>query len=73
MVYEYDGRNDKCPLPLVKLRVLLRKVVKGDICVIKISDRGSLSDIPKYLENKGYSYTEQQLNVSSLELRIIGK
>ncbi|MDO6428402.1 sulfurtransferase TusA family protein [Thalassotalea sp. 1_MG-2023] len=69
-IYQYDGTNDKCPLPLVKMRVLLKKLTKHDVCIIQISDPGSLSDIPKFLQQKGYHFQQSQLNVKVTELRI---
>ena len=45
MNYEYDANKDKCPLPLVKLRVILKKMVAGDTCLLTIKDSGSKQDI----------------------------
>jgi len=59
MIYEYDGRKDKCPLPLVKMRVMLKKMLASDECIVIIADSGSINDIPKYLDNKGYTYSQQ--------------
>ncbi len=70
MIYEYDGSNDCCPLPLVKMRQLLKKMTPEDSCIIKIKDQGSKSDIPKFLDNKGYQYSQHQINDSIFELRI---
>lgn len=70
MIYEYDASNDKCPLPLVKMRIMLKKLNHGDSCIIKISDKGSKSDIPNYLTTRGYQYTQQQLESSIVEFHI---
>ena len=70
MIYEYDARKDKCPLPLVKMRVMLKKLQKNDSCVIRIADQGSKSDIPKYLRIKGYEFTQHQLEHSIIEFHI---
>lgn len=70
MVYEYNGINEKCPLPLVNMRLILKKMTASDLCVIKISDQGSKQDIPKYLTEKGYDFSLQQLDSSIVELQI---
>lgn len=70
MIYEYDATNDKCPLPLVKMRIMLKKLTHNDCCIIKITDQGSKSDIPNYLQTKGYQYTQQQLGSSIVEFHI---
>lgn len=56
MLYQYDARAEKCPLPLVNLRVLLKKMSVGDSCIIQISDAGSKSDIPNLLTRQGYPF-----------------
>ncbi|GAA5134278.1 sulfurtransferase TusA family protein [Thalassotalea piscium] len=70
MIYQYNGVEDKCPLPLVKMRVILNKMKKDDICIMQISDKGSLTDIPNYLTQKGYHFSQQQLSNSVIELHI---
>ncbi|MEW6992026.1 sulfurtransferase TusA family protein [Colwelliaceae bacterium 6441] len=70
MIYEYDGSKEKCPLPLVKMRLMLKKLKDSDTCIIRIGDHGSKSDIPKYLSSKGYHYTQQQLESSIVEFHI---
>ena len=70
MNYEYDASKEKCPLPLVKMRIILKKLKQNDIFVIRIADHGSKSDIPKYLTSKGFQYTQQQLSHSIVELHI---
>ena len=70
MIYEYDARSEKCPVPLVQLRLLLKKMSSTDFCLLKISDKGSIKDIPKLLTKQGYSYKQSWLEESSLELFI---
>ena len=45
----YDGRQDKCPLPLVKTKLLLKQLKIGEQLVLKLTDAGSIQDIPKLL------------------------
>lgn len=66
----YDARLDKCPLPLVKLRQMLKKMQNGDHCIIQIADPGSKKDIPKLLKKYGYVYSESVIHGSVIELRI---
>jgi len=70
MIYEYDARSDKCPVPLVQLRLLLKKMSDSDSCLLKISDQGSIQDIPKLLTKQGYTYKQSWLEKNSLELFI---
>jgi TusA-related sulfurtransferase len=70
MLHEYDATQDKCPLPLVKMRMILKTMHPDDICLIRISDKGSLKDIPKYLTSAGYIFTERILDITSVELSI---
>lgn len=70
MLYEYDATNEKCPLPLVKMRVLLKKMKQGDVCLMRITDKGSIKDIPKLLNKQGYPYNMRYIDNSILELHI---
>jgi tRNA 2-thiouridine synthesizing protein A len=70
MLYKYDATTEKCPLPLVKMRVILKKMQQGDSCLLQISDKSSIKDIPKFLTKKGYQFTPQFLNDDVLQLLI---
>jgi len=70
MLYEYDATRDKCPLPLVKMRVILKKMHANDKCLISINDKGSKSDIPKYLTKAGYVYSCKECEAGIVELLI---
>lgn len=70
MLHEYDATKEKCPLPLVKMRLILKKMQKGDTFMILISDKGSKKDIPKFLTNLGYSYIKRIIDSSTVELFI---
>ncbi|XPF95601.1 sulfurtransferase TusA family protein [Colwellia sp. RE-S-Sl-9] len=70
MLHEYDATNDKCPLPLVKMRVILKKMQANDKCSIRILDKGSKNDIPKYLVNMGYLFSSTALDNGVVELLI---
>ena len=70
MIYRYDAVNDKCPLPLVKMRQILKKMTADDSFIITLSDKGSLTDIPNYLTTKGYIFSIKHLGDSVTELHI---
>ncbi|PKI18033.1 sulfurtransferase TusA family protein [Colwellia sp. 12G3] len=70
MIYKYDGRGEKCPVPLVKLRLLLKKMHDGDQCIITIDDIGSINDIPKLLDKQGYSYRENAIDSGIVEIKV---
>ncbi len=65
MIYHYDGSNEKCPLPLINLRLIIKKMQKGDFCIIKIRDSGSKEDIPKLLSKLNYHYSYKQNCIDS--------
>ncbi len=70
MIYEYDGSGEVCPLPLVNMRVLLKKMQQGDMLLLRIADSGSKTDIPKLLLKQGYQFEQKQLANNMLELKI---
>lgn len=70
MLLEYDATNEKCPLPLVKMRVILKKMQIEDKCLISIADKGSKNDIPKYLTKAGYKFTSTKFDNGVIELLI---
>lgn len=73
MQFEYDASQDACPLPLVKLRVILKKMTVNDTCMIRIADKGSKQDIPKLLTQLGYHFTRAQIDSQVVELIITNK
>jgi len=70
MIYKYDGRGEKCPVPLVNLRLLLKKMHDGDMCIITIDDRGSINDIPTLLDKQGYHYQKQTDDNGVVEISV---
>lgn len=70
MIYQYDASNEKCPLPLVKLRVILKKMSSGDTCIIRIADSGSLTDIPKLLTKLAFTFSQKTITGNITELTI---
>ena len=70
MTYEYDATQDKCPVPLVNLRLLLRKLTPIDSCLIRIRDNGSKKDIPRLLLKQGFSFEQRNVDKHTVELLI---
>jgi TusA-related sulfurtransferase len=62
MILKYDGTGQKCPVPLVQLRLLLKKMAPGDKCIVTIDDFGSIKDIPRLLTKHGYQYHEKHVS-----------
>jgi tRNA 2-thiouridine synthesizing protein A len=73
MIFQYDASQEKCPLPLVNLRLLLKKMRNDDTCVIKITDNGSIEDIPKLLVKLGYKHTLISIDEGVVEITITNK
>lgn len=70
MLYEYDATQDKCPVPLVNLRLLLKKLTPHDSCLIRICDNGSKKDIPKLLTKQGFYFDQRNVDEHIVELTI---
>jgi len=58
MIHQYNGCEEKCPVPLIKTRLLLKKMQANDSCIIYLCDEGSITDIPKLLTKLGYNYCQ---------------
>lgn len=70
MIYKYDGTGDKCPVPLVQLRLLLKRMHLGDQCIVTIKDPGSVKDIPKLLNKQGYHYSEKSVGDGIVQISV---
>lgn len=70
MIFKYDASKEKCPLPLVKLRLILKKMQAGDVCVLLVRDIGSKADIPKLLRKLGYCFNQSSIDNNVIEFTI---
>lgn len=70
MIFKYDASKEKCPLPLVNLRLILKKMQAGDVCVLLVRDLGSKEDIPKLLRKLGYCFNQSSIDKSVIEFTI---
>jgi tRNA 2-thiouridine synthesizing protein A len=49
-----DARGSFCPGPLMELIRAMREAEVGDVIAVQSSDRGSKTDIPKWVEKAGH-------------------
>lgn len=70
MIFQYDASQEKCPLPLVNLRLILKKMKDKDVCIVKISDQGSKINIPKLLTKLGITYNQSSIDKNVIEITI---
>jgi TusA-related sulfurtransferase len=49
-----DARGSYCPGPLMELIRAIREAAVGDVIAVYSSDKGSKSDIPKWIEKAGH-------------------
>jgi len=71
MIFQYDASQEKCPLPLVHLRLILKKMTIDDTCVLKIRDSGSKESIPKLLTKLGYDFKQNILDNTIVEITLV--
>jgi TusA-related sulfurtransferase len=70
-ITHYDASEEVCPLPLVNMRLMLKKTpTNGGILIIKVSDSSSKKDITKYLDKHGYHYVTKKLDLQLVEISI---
>jgi TusA-related sulfurtransferase len=49
-----DARGSFCPGPLMELIRAIRESQIGDVIAVRSTDRGSKTDIPKWVEKAGH-------------------
>lgn len=49
-----DARGSYCPGPLMELIRAIREGSVGDVIAVQSSDRGSRTDIPRWVEKAGH-------------------
>jgi TusA-related sulfurtransferase len=49
-----DARGSYCPGPLMELIRVIRESQVGDVLAVYSSDKGSKTDIPKWVEKAGH-------------------
>jgi tRNA 2-thiouridine synthesizing protein A len=53
-----DARGSFCPGPLMELIRAIRESKPGDVLIVRSSDKGSRTDIPKWVEKAGHRLIE---------------
>jgi tRNA 2-thiouridine synthesizing protein A len=53
-----DARGSFCPGPLMELIRVIRESQVGDVIAVYSSDKGSKTDIPKWIEKAGHRLVE---------------
>ena len=54
-----DAKEDRCPMPLLKLKMALAKMSANQTVCVYANDEGSLKDIPHFLALVGVPLVEQ--------------
>ncbi len=73
MIYTYDGTKEKCPKPLVKMRLMLKTMRSEDQCLLLLKDLGSINDIPALLTKLGHSFVLRKKEHDIVEICITNK
>jgi tRNA 2-thiouridine synthesizing protein A len=60
----------RCPLPLVNIKLALKRMQAGEQLRVTLSDSGSRQDVPAFLKNQGHGLAELSSNEHCLELLI---
>ncbi|CBL44321.1 SirA-like protein [gamma proteobacterium HdN1] len=60
--HQYDARGLLCPLPVIRVQSLVKKLPEGDIVEVVGTDPGILHDIPAWCRVHGHTVlsTEQR-------------
>ena len=58
VVTEVDARDLDCPLPLLRAKQALNKVVSGDVIKVMATDSGSVRDFQAYARQSGHQLIE---------------
>ncbi len=53
-----DARGSFCPGPLMELIRAIRESQPGDVLAVRSSDKGSRTDIPKWVDKAGHRLVE---------------
>ena len=68
---QYDGRLEKCPLPLVKTKLLLKQLSAGQTLTLLLADSGSIQDIPRLLSKLNIPFEQILLAKQQVKITII--
>jgi len=57
---QLDARGLTCPMPLLKAKLALNGLAKGEVLEVLASDSGSWKDIPAYLQQSSHCLLLQE-------------
>ncbi|MCH4294296.1 MULTISPECIES: sulfurtransferase TusA family protein [Shewanella] len=60
----------RCPVPLVQVKLALKKLPAGETLEVALLDSASRRDVPAFLEKQGYRVEKTRDDQSCLTLRI---
>ncbi|QYK03596.1 sulfurtransferase TusA family protein [Shewanella zhangzhouensis] len=60
----------RCPVPLVQVKLALKKLPAGETLEVALLDNGSRRDVPAFLEKRGYGVECTQDDNTCLKLLI---
>ncbi|MEI6858864.1 MAG: sulfurtransferase TusA family protein [Shewanella sp.] len=60
----------RCPLVLIKVKLAMKLLSRGDVLCVSLSDSGSRQDVPRFLKKIGYRYSEVRNDDHVLTLEI---
>lgn len=69
-IIKYDARLERCPIPLIKTKLLLKSLDKGQALRILLCDSSSKQDIPKWMTTIGLKFTTIELSENDLEITV---
>ncbi|WNC70145.1 sulfurtransferase TusA family protein [Thalassotalea nanhaiensis] len=67
----YDGRLEKCPLPLVKTKLLLKQLTAGQSLTLFLADPGSIQDIPRLLSKLNIPFEQSLIAEHQVKITIL--
>ena len=59
------------PTTFSEIACYFKKMQPHDTCMIQISDKGSIKDIPKLLSEQGFQFNLKQINAAITQIDII--
>ena len=65
-----DLTSYQCPMPLIKIKLLIKNMAKDDCLHVLLFDSGSRQDVPVFLKKKGYQVETEHKNDGTLSLLI---
>ena len=66
----YDGRLEKCPVPLIKTKLLLKQLSAGQSLTLLLTDPGSIQDIPRLLTKLNIPFKQTSLVEQTIKITI---